>query len=90
MENKRTIALFKSIEYGYTVVKEIGENYMSSRYVKISHDVEIDFIPVEGEELLQATLAALHTRRQELATNYAQAVAAIDTKIQERTALPAP
>ena len=35
MENKRTIALFKSIEYGYTVVKEIGENYMSSRYVKI-------------------------------------------------------
>ena len=85
------IALFKSVKYGWLTPFEWGDHREAPEgYVRASEYADVEFPPLEPQEVAQAQVDALNEHKRSIQANAQSEITAIDEKIAELLALPAP
>jgi hypothetical protein len=86
-EYTKTLRVYKGLEYDYEfVLEDLGDE--KTDYVAISHPVEVTFEPLDKGDVVRAEIDHLESSIDEVKAKAAEAVQAINDKIQSLLALP--
>jgi len=82
-------AMFKYVKYG---IETVGNEELekSSKYVRLTEYVEVEFIPLDYKSVTTQEVAILEGAKKELKKEYHNKKSDIERKIGELLALPEP
>jgi hypothetical protein len=86
MNTKRKIAVFKELKYNYeSVCDEQFDTFKD--YVRLTEFVEVEFPPLQSEEIVQKQLDALDMAESELRNRFQEALGGIERQREELRAI---
>ncbi len=86
MKTTHKLALFKNLTYGHeSVCEEIFDTFHD--YVRLTEFVEVNFPPLNSEEVLEKQLKALDSAEQDVRTRFQEALNEIERQRQELRAI---